>query len=517
MKRISLATDSSLIQPTDPASANGYIKWARLWIIVALCIAATNATLFTYSATTPLVANDSWYFLDTFVREYFNYTLDFKDFFVKREGSDHAQPINKLVLLFHLKYFGLDFTVEALIGLVFALIGCLLAIRVAWTGRLQSDRTNWLTMLGFAACTAAIPLLIFSLNSPGVFTWSLVTLAYILVGSAIGYFGIGALTLVGRYRAWPMFPASFLLAVVLDDLALVLTIAFAFICLLYAALTCSWKRSATIALVAIAGTMFYDLIVQPLLTPDIAATTTISSRTVGFFAENWMTAWKAVWLPATSMFVHPMHLEHAESTLRLLSVALPALCILLHVLFWARMPRKFRGRRPGEIVCAGLLLGFYGATTALVLTRVPTFGFDYLIQPRYYVFYLLGSLPIMISGAIAWRERNLPAPFEKLYLAATFMLAIGVTAAQWPLSVSSWDQYKYISEYTQRAAFQMGQLRDTPETTTACADILYACQYDFESKKRLIGLLTQHNLNVFNRSFQLRHRLYPDQASIPQP
>jgi len=517
MQHTSLASESSLIQPTRPVSATDPITLAWIWIIAALCIAVSNATLFTYSATTPLVANDSWYFLDTFIREYFNYSLDFKDFFVKRDGSDHAQPINKLVLLFHLKYFGLDFTIEALVGIVFALIGCVLAIRVAWDGSRPRDQPHWGTTLGFAACTAAIPLLIFSLNSPGVFTWSLVTLGYILVGCAIGYFGIGARLLVGCHRAWLMFPASFLLAVVLDDLAIVFMIAFVIISLLFAALTRSWKRSATIATAAIMGILLYDLIFQPLLTPEIAATPTLSSGTMSFFANNWTTAWKAVWLPAASMFVHPMHLTHAETALRSLSILLPALCILLHVLFWTRIPKRIRDRRPAEIVCAGLLLGFYGATAALVLTRVPTFGFDYLTQPRYYVFYLLGSLPIMISGAIAWRERNSPPLIEKIYLASTLILAIGVTAVQWPLSANSWDQYKYISEYTQVAAFQMGQLRDSPETTTACADILFVCQYDLEKKKQLVGLLTQHNLNVFNRSFQLRHRLYPDQASIPKP
>lgn len=314
-----------------------------------------------------------------------------------------------------------------------------------------------------------------------------------------------------------MFPASFLLAVVLDDMALIYTIAFVIVCTLFAALTRSWKRSAIIALAAVAGTLFYHSLIQPLLTPPNTAMPPMSSGVIGFFAENWTSAWKAIWFSAISMFVHPMHLEHAGITLRTLAVALPALCILLHILFWIRVPGKIRDRRPAEIVCAGLLLSFYGATAAILLVRVPTFGLDYLAQPRYYVMYLLGSLPIMISGAVAWRERNLSAPMEQAYLAATLILAIGVTAVQWPLSVNGWDHYKYVSEYTQQAAFQMGQLRDSPETTTACADILYVCQYDLVRKKRLMDLLTQHNLNVFNRSFQLRHRLYPDQASIHIP
>lgn len=515
--------DGVLTQDRMPAAAVTGIRppqvggWARAWIILALGVAATNATLFAYSVSIPLVANDGWYFLDTFIREYFNYTLDIRDFFLKRDGSDHAQPIQKLVLLFHLRNFGLDFTVEALIGVLFALIACVSAMRVAWRTTAAAGDAGWRAHLGFAACMGAIPLLLFSLNSPEVFSWSLVTLGYLMVALAIGYFALGAAVLTGRLRGWQMLPASFLLAVALDDLGIIYLLAFVIVCALVASAGGGGKRSLRVALAAVAGTLLYDGIVQPLLSPATAAAPQLTAGVFAFLTEHWTDVWKAAWLPASSMFIHPGQLDAAGPALRALSVALPLLCIGLHGLFWIRLPARLRERRATDLVCAGLLLSFYGTTAALVLARVPDFGFDYLTQPRYCVAYLLGSLPILISGTPIWREWRRSGRLDRVHAGAVLALAIGISVAQWPLSMNSWARYKYIAEYTQIAALQIGQLRDAPATTTVCADILYVCGYDVAKKRDLIGLLTLHQLNVFNRAFQLRHRLYPDLAALPAP
>lgn len=78
--------------------------------------------------------SDAWYFLDVFLRKAIDNNLSFADFFIKRAGADHAQPLFKVVLLFEWRFFDLDFKIEALIGLA-AAVGCGLVLhRLTWGG-----------------------------------------------------------------------------------------------------------------------------------------------------------------------------------------------------------------------------------------------------------------------------------------------------------------------------------------------------------------------------------------------
>lgn len=488
---------------------------ARCFVSLMLLISGLNATLFTYSASTPLVAKDAWYFLDTFVREYFNYSLDITDFFAKRGVSDHAQPIQKLILLFHLRYFELDFVVEAMIGVLFGTAGAIAALRLIGSPAKLSSLHTWSAVIGFSVCAGAIPALALSLSSPEVFTWSLVTLGYMMLGLAVAYFSLGAHVLAGRARPAWLYPMALFLAVALDNLAVAYIASFVALCLLTCGTSREWRLPAAAGAFSLAGSLSYDLIIQPLLTPPISGEAATPSALL-YFADHGAELWKLAWHPANTMFVSSIQLEHPRPFLQGVSSALAALLIGLHALFWLRIVRDLRYRDAVSLTCAGLVLAFYATVAAIAFGRVPVFGFDYLMQPRYYVSYLLGSLPILVLAAHAWLGAR-SSLIDHAYCILASLLAILAISVQPEMSRNSWERFRYISEYTQRASRQMGMLRESPEQLEACADILTVCEYAPEKKKQLIGLLADYELNIFNRSFQLRHRLYPEPDAVPTP
>jgi hypothetical protein len=56
---------------------------------------------------------------------------------------DHAQPLRRLVLLMHYEWFGLDYAVGGLVGVLFAFANLGLLWRMAAPGDEESRRSWW--------------------------------------------------------------------------------------------------------------------------------------------------------------------------------------------------------------------------------------------------------------------------------------------------------------------------------------------------------------------------------------
>ena len=83
--------------------------------LIALA-AAVNAWTYSYATGIPLVQSDAWVFLDTYVRKYLEGDFGIRDLFLQAHSSDTNLPLHKLILLFHVNQFHMDFKVEGLIG-----------------------------------------------------------------------------------------------------------------------------------------------------------------------------------------------------------------------------------------------------------------------------------------------------------------------------------------------------------------------------------------------------------------
>jgi hypothetical protein len=484
---------------------------AAFWLAFAACVA--NALLFTYSAATPLPANDSWFFLETFVDEYYRHALDFKDFFNKRSIDDHAQPLQKLILLWHLRHFDLDFKIEAMVGVLFAAIGALTAVFYARRHQGGAEDNGVLSAAGYWLCIILIPVLCLSISASQIFTWSLVTLGFVLLPCAIVFFHLTGAAVTKTAPAWTLVPAAFVLAVVLDNLAIIYVLASICVCLIVAVSKREFKDAAKVALFAAAGCLLYDGLVQPILTPDDLPAGAGSSG-LSYAMAHWQSSWKLIWNPLRLIVVPPEQLEGSPGTFLYVAMALGIALLSLHALFWFRFFKSLPNADGFDLANAGLMIGFYGTVAAIAAGRLSINGYDYLLQPRYYVAYLLGILPILAVGARTFvAERTLFV--DRVYGALLIPFALSMIVAQAPMTMKSWERYKYISEYTQVAALQMGQLRENPEQTNQCADILYVCGYDTARKRKLVGILSRNELNIFNRAFQLRYRLYPREEDAP--
>lgn len=480
-----------------------------VWVVFG--VAAINALLFVCSAASPLIAKDSWHVLETFATKYYAHELSLSDFFAKREMSDHAQPIQKAIFLWNMRNFGLDFTIEALVGMLFAICGAFLCMFLVprYSERHAAPHVG----VAHVLCLASLPVAFFSLGATQVFTWSLVTLGFMLLPLALLYFHLCAKMLAHRGARWPVLLTGFSMAVALDNLAIIYVLGFLVVCAFVAATTREWKRCGEAALVASLGCMLYDIVLQPLLTPS-GNGGTVATGGAEYLVMHWDQAWKALWYPMQILIAPPDKLDAIGGGLSAFAVFLTGLLLLLHVLFWWRCTRDVVRMKAPAIAAAAMAMAFYGLIAALCLTRVRFGGFEYLLQTRYYVGYLLGLLPILMYGAsiFASKEQDKALAGDRLgmvYAWGVGLLSLGMCILQAPLSVASWESQKYISDYTRKAAFQYGRLSDAPEEMRVCADIVDICSYDVDRKKRIISLVERNHLNIFNQSFQMRHRLYP--------
>lgn len=189
-------------------------------VVALVCI---NALLFAVKAVNPLIASDSWHFVDVIVRKAAAGDLSIGDLFFKRDAFDHAQPLRKLILLFHYRFFDLDFSVETVIAMIAAFLNLWLLWLVAAATRIQGQRDGAIGLLLFAAMTAVY----LSLNASVVFSWSLLTLNFtshtFLLLFVIAFWR--CIEQPGRSRLILLFCAALLADMVTDDTGLIVTAA----------------------------------------------------------------------------------------------------------------------------------------------------------------------------------------------------------------------------------------------------------------------------------------------------
>ncbi len=474
-------------------------------------VAISNAFLYSSYAATPTVQADAWLFLDNFVSHYFSGKLTLADFFVQRGPGDHAQPLQKLILLYHTKYFGMDFRIEGLIGTG-------LAVLSAWILHLQMTQVTASTprRVLAAALAGSIYALWLSLNANNIFTWSLVTIGYLALLFACLFLGLFFWS-VNRGRNAYLFPAAFVLGLVIDEIA-ILTIA--------VAVVAAWiaqpvkRRQFLIAI----GLSFVGLMAARALLSLAAESLGTSSTAFRLGASFWGSlfsagAWKGAVIPLYTSLVYVEHLQKWFPNQLNASVAVvAAFAALLHVYFWLSV---YRMRKAGDVshqatLAVALMLMSYAVTFAMIVTRVPEYGWDYLYQPRYVAFYQIANVAVvlMMHHRISTPMASWINPRAEAVFVGTVALAL--LATQVCVSRSSWQLVPYLTPYWQNSGFALGQSAIHPEIRPAqCPSNYDFCNLEPARRAELIAKLKGYQLNVFSPGFQARNRIYPDTASMP--
>ena len=229
----------------------------------------------------------------------------------------------------------------------------------------------------------------------------------------------------------------------------------------------------------------------------------------GFFSSE---VWKAGVIPLSDSVIHDDTLRMLFGTRSGMVSALIALALgLAHIGFWVLVLRRRHAEGAGgarlTVLAVAIMLVCYALVAGIVLQRVPAFGFDYLHQPRYVMFYQLQLAALVLVG---YREVQHRPDWRPAGVAVFLAFGLAYAFLQWKLSVIAWGQEKYVSSYLEGTARAMGQLAADPYATIECTDIMTVCQYPPAKRAELIGRLQRYRMNLFSPDFQTFHRLHPE-------
>jgi hypothetical protein len=476
----------------------------RVLVSVLCGVIVLNALWFTASAAIPVPSSDAWYFIDTFVRKALGHELHFTDFFAQRFAGDHSQPLQRLVLLTHLGFADLDFRIEALVGTFFGVLTCALLARellfAAHTHR-QRRQARWGAVAIFGVGL--------SLNSTMLYTWSLVSLAWISLLAAVVYWRLAAASSSdGRY-AVVMALVTFAVSMVTDEIAFPI-----FAAAVAAVLLRDGMRRPRRAMLLLASGglgLFAARWLIGIMAHEAAAATSGSLPQLLETLRN-REAWKLIVGPLADSVIHQQHLATwFPRSLVLVQVCIAAILALLHVIFWWRA--LVPGHRPEGrvlVLAVACMLFFYASIGGIALSRVGTYGIEYVHQPRYVAIYVLNlvALLLMFSAPVAADAHADGIPAGPRRLAIAF--AAVVLLLQVPLSQNAWVQAGYVRAYARQAAVALAAVARDPADGTAaakCPPILTVCNAPADVRIRTIALMREHGLSIFSARFRAAHGL----------
>ncbi|KAB8179314.1 hypothetical protein FKV24_012850 [Lysobacter maris] len=481
----------------------------RLVAFLACVLAVVNALAFTYANAIPVPSADAWYFIDTFVRKAVDGNLGYLDFFAQRGAGDHSQPLHRIVLLVHLYAGDLDFRMEAMVGVVLGVVSCALLAHVLCRSISDSGIAGKLRC-GIGAIS--IFLVGLSLNATNIYTWSLVSLAWISLLACVSYWIAAPRFSEGAGRLTVLCALTFTLGVLIDELALP-----AFVALICGvAVRDGWRAPITALRMAIVGGLGLALarLFLHLAAGNGAADAAGGSLGAMFEMLLGSGGWKAVVVPLSDSLVHREHLDRLFKDWAVPVEFMIAISLaVLHIGFWWRA--FDRTKRPGSsvlVISVAMMLFFYATIFGIALSRASSFGADYFHQPRYVVVYQLNLLALILMFAGSGNRANgINGGVARSVWAWRACIAgvIALVLLQALLSLFAWRSAKYVQDYTRGAAESLAALGREPATReeVACPQILTICKAAPEVRMRTMSLLRNNALSIYSADFRHAHGL----------
>lgn len=474
-------------------------------VAIALAIAASSA-LFSWHYAMAVPRSDAWDFVEIFIKPVTEHGLTWSDLFVQRMGVDHSQPLGKLVLWLHLTMGELDFWVEALVGQGFALV----SLWLAWSHALSASRpveekTARNRLLGLVLIAFAV----FSLNSSESAIWSLVGLGWIYISMSMAAWAVwlrfwGAPGVVGGLVG------AALIALCFDEAGLI-SIASGILAVLSVRWKSDPKSAIKKALAISAGAALGRWALAAVTQSSVDPSTSDLASTLGPFLDG---GWKILLTaPTLGSLLHKMHWSSLAVSIPDVLVGAAVVGIIgLHLAFWVYVICVNLDERHSQIrvgFAAATMLFCYGCVAGIVFGRVPDFGWDYLWQPRYLMFYQLQW--IAIAGALYDSSgRCLTGPRGSSHSSAPkiimMLLAISVCLASLAGSVAAWRSGPYLQRYEQQMAAHMRQLVRSPEKVSPdCPELLTVCNDPPLLRSTKMQVLSSQELSIFSNRFLARH------------
>ena len=466
-----------------------------MWLVFAA--AFINALLYTCAVSDPLISADNWLFIDTFLRHAVDGTLDLGDFLVKRAGIDHAQPLNKLLMLLNFRIFGLDFAIEGLVGLMFGAAALIVLYRTAIADASLATRRPL-----FYAAMAATAAVWFSLNSSMIYSFSLVTMGF-------APFFFAFLCIWAAWHALDSGRWGYLLIAMLgygvvgDDAAIILGLALSLLSLAWGwrtgRMALAW-RVVLVMLVAIMACRGFYAVFGEIRGATLPEFNVPLGQRVGGLMSQWREGWQWFAIPSASgvAYIAPLQRLVGEHW-RLVQTILAVILFAAHGWFWWsawRVPP-----RAASFFAVALMLLFYGYLVGLLFGRIFVRGTEYLNQPRYISFYQFNIIALLVMAAARTLAADSGRTFRWAWASAITLLLVQV-----PLSASAWREVPSIQMYYERMAMQWSALAlDPAHPPRDCVPVLTICQMPFDQRVALLKMVREQRINLYSPRFAIVH------------
>jgi hypothetical protein len=451
----------------------------------------------------PVLISDAWYFADRWLLPMHEGTLTFADLWAKRPAN-HAQPLTALLFLANARWFGLDFSVEAVVVLALAAAFAGGLIRFGFT---QAPSRGALARAWFAGAVLCI---VFSVNTSDKLGWTLVGLFYL--GHLLG---LALLVWIARRRAAlspaRVFLPALALCALLDTSGVLWCAAAAALLLLTRAPDGASRRQGWRAALAIAAAVLAYRVLYAWLAPPMDGPPTPSlALSLAGLAQRAGDAWQVV-LPFGAAVAHPWRMQQlfGPGDYTGWVVALALLCLAAHAALWWHALRRPVGS--GVAVACGLALFAYATLAGIVLQRVPAFGFEYLLQLRYNVFHeFLWLAPLLAwfcaepgtAGVGGVRRR-----FAHGVATLVVLLPCAIAPLWWQ---SAWFELPWIRAWNDHLARDTwAMLQDPEQVPLDCHPHVLICGYEPEVRRRLAAGLKAGPYNLADPALRGRHGLEP--------
>lgn len=474
------------------------IDWPCLIAWMAFLAIMANTLAFALHCANPVLMSDDWYFLDVFVRKVVSGEQHFADFFVKRIGADHSEPLIKLILMWCARAYHLDIAFEAFIG-VFIAAACALLFRYIVLSGVKTKSALPAHQLAWVAIAA----LIFSLNGAEIWAWALNSLQYSSV-LLLPVFMWTVWRTCQRKKYGPLAVVTLFTAVISDDNAIIGIIA-TLVALLFQALL--GKGVDRRVLFRILGCVLATLLVVRIgyLYAPVAGgmkeiPLTVSLQGLVGQLESWQ--WpKWIDVPMTwAITSHSLPSSKWSGASGLVDYSLLGVMLLLQCWFWVKAIRCEWNLQIFVAVC--MMLVTYGWIAGVLLYRVPVFGPDYFRQDRYVRLFEFDPVALILMWSGSIRQDVAAASGKRNRLALVGVVAcLALLVVQVPLSRAAWASVPYRQLYDQNLARQIYALAENPrdsEVLGNCDLQLPICGLSLEKRKDLLDLLRDNHLNIFS-------------------
>lgn len=466
------------------------------WLLSGLTVTALAIALLWYvvAAANPVIRSDNWYYTGTLVDAYVNGHLGITDLLAKRGPGDNAQPLNRLILIGLVKWFHMDLNVQGIFGALVALAGlgllCWFALReVPPPGQPSWQRPLLVVML------AAVFL---SLNAAGDYNWPQVTtLVYTGTLGICIYFYFAA-TLSNR-GAWLRLAAvSFVLLMLFDTFATLAVLASTLLILVRIPGSSRKRQLFFTALAGIVTLLLYQRLYAWLTGMANTPLQAGSLRTAAdYLLQHAGQTWKLLVAPfGAALYAPPLWLHDSWPALTVLAVPM----WFLNIWFWWRLSRSRDDRI--AFLAGGLMLYSYATVAGMLVDRIPHYGFDYLLEPRYVAFYQLQLMAILLLWSRAAAPNPVPAYFPRTLAAACLvLLALDIYVAE-----LAWRELPYQLKYQQTMVAQINALALDPTVLPpGCLPETLLCRRPLDQRRHLLDILESHQLNVFSADVRRAH------------